>query len=151
MESGGGADANVFNAAGVPCVNLCNGMAEIHTADEWISVADLEAMTTVTRHLIDLAHNGSCRPYNRRVAHAKNRTNAGRLPMRIGVAKEIKQDEYRVALTNAGVRELVHRGHEVLVEEGAGHGSAMSDEDYRGAGASIVRRRHGLGRRPRWC
>jgi len=56
MESGGGADAHVFNAAGVPCVNLCNGMAEIHTADEWISVADLEAMTTVTRHLIDLAH-----------------------------------------------------------------------------------------------
>ena len=56
MESGGGADANVFNAAGVPCVNLCNGMAEIHTADEWISVADLEAMTAVTRNLIDLAH-----------------------------------------------------------------------------------------------
>jgi tripeptide aminopeptidase len=56
MESGGGADANVFNEAGVPCVNLCNGMAEIHTADEWISVADLEAMTAVTRRLIDLAH-----------------------------------------------------------------------------------------------
>ena len=32
IESGGGADANVFNAAGVPCVNVCNGMAEIHTA-----------------------------------------------------------------------------------------------------------------------
>ena len=48
MESGGGADANVFNAAGVPCVNLCNGMAEIHTASEHIAVADLEAMTAVT-------------------------------------------------------------------------------------------------------
>ena len=48
MESGGGADANVFNAAGMPCVNLCNGMAQIHTASEHIAVADLEAMTAVT-------------------------------------------------------------------------------------------------------
>ncbi len=55
IESGGGADANVFNAAGTPCVNLCNGMAEIHTADEWIAVDDLEGMRTVTRCLIDLA------------------------------------------------------------------------------------------------
>ena len=53
IESGGGADANVFNAAGVPCVNLCNGMAEIHTASEHISVSDLEAMTAVTLELID--------------------------------------------------------------------------------------------------
>ncbi len=55
IESGGGADANVFNAAGLPCVNLCNGMAEIHTADEWISVDDLDGMRRVTRCLIDLA------------------------------------------------------------------------------------------------
>ncbi len=58
--------------------------------------------------------------------------------MRIGVTREIKQDEYRVALTTAGARELVTRGHEVLVETGAGVGSAMSDDDYRAAGASIV-------------
>jgi alanine dehydrogenase len=58
--------------------------------------------------------------------------------MKIGVAKEIKADEYRVALTTAGVRELVHRGHEVIVEESAGVGSAMSDEDYLQAGASIA-------------
>jgi alanine dehydrogenase len=58
--------------------------------------------------------------------------------MRIGVAREIKQDEYRVALTTAGVVELVHRGHEVLVETTAGEGSAMSDDDYRAAGARIV-------------
>jgi tripeptide aminopeptidase len=51
IESGGGADANVFNAAGVACVNLCNGMAEIHTASEHITVADLEAMTAVTLEL----------------------------------------------------------------------------------------------------
>jgi tripeptide aminopeptidase len=58
IESGGGADANVFNAAGLPCVNLCNGMAEIHTSDEHIAVADLDAMTVVTRRLIDLARDG---------------------------------------------------------------------------------------------
>ena len=55
IESGGGADANVFNAAGVPCVNLCNGMAEIHTASEHIAVADLEGMLGVTLGLIEAA------------------------------------------------------------------------------------------------
>ena len=55
LESGGGADANVFNAAGVPCVNVCNGMAEIHTASEHISVADLEGMLGVTMGLIEAA------------------------------------------------------------------------------------------------
>ena len=40
--SGGGADANVFNERGLPCVNLANGMSEIHTADEHIAVADLD-------------------------------------------------------------------------------------------------------------
>jgi alanine dehydrogenase len=58
--------------------------------------------------------------------------------MKIGVAKEIKKDEYRVALTTAGVRELVARGHEVIVETGAGEGSAFADDDYRAAGAEIV-------------
>src|SRR5689334_25437928 len=58
--------------------------------------------------------------------------------MKIGVAKEIKQDEYRVALTNAGARELVHRGHEVVIETGAGDGSAISDDDYVAAGATIA-------------
>jgi alanine dehydrogenase len=58
--------------------------------------------------------------------------------MKIGVAKEIKQDEYRVALTNAGARELVTRGHEVVIETGAGEGSAISDDDYVAAGASIA-------------
>ena len=58
--------------------------------------------------------------------------------MRIGVAREIKTDEYRVALTPAGARELVQKGHEVIVEYGAGEGSAMPDEDYERAGAQIV-------------
>jgi alanine dehydrogenase len=57
--------------------------------------------------------------------------------MRIGVAKEIKPQEHRVALTPAGARELVQRGHEVLVEAGAGVGSAFADDAYERAGASI--------------
>ncbi|HEX6699518.1 MAG TPA: alanine dehydrogenase [Gaiellaceae bacterium] len=58
--------------------------------------------------------------------------------MRIGVAKEIKPDEYRVALTPAGARELVQRGHEVIVEEGAGDGSSFPDSADEAAGARIA-------------
>jgi alanine dehydrogenase len=58
--------------------------------------------------------------------------------MRVGVAKEIKQDEYRVALTPAGAGELRQRGHEVVVETGAGAGSAFLDADYEAVGARIV-------------
>ena len=57
--------------------------------------------------------------------------------VRIGVAKEIKTDEYRVALTPAGARELVQRGHDVVVETGAGDGSSMPDADYERAGAKL--------------
>jgi tripeptide aminopeptidase len=53
--SGGAADANVFNERGVPCVNLANGMAAIHTPDESIAVSDLEAMVEVTLALVDAA------------------------------------------------------------------------------------------------
>jgi alanine dehydrogenase len=58
--------------------------------------------------------------------------------MRIGVAKEIKADEYRVGLTPAGARELAQRGHEVLVEAEAGEGSSFPDAAYERAGARIV-------------
>ena len=58
--------------------------------------------------------------------------------MKIGVVKEIKPDEYRVALTPAGARELVLRGHEVLVEAGAGEGSAFADRQYEAVGARLA-------------
>jgi alanine dehydrogenase len=58
--------------------------------------------------------------------------------VKIGVAKEIKTDEYRVALTPAGARELVQRGHDVVIENGAGEGSAFSDSAYEAAGARIA-------------
>ena len=53
--SGEAADANVFNARGLPCVNLANGMTDIHTPDERIAVADLERMVDVTLALVDVA------------------------------------------------------------------------------------------------
>ncbi len=58
--------------------------------------------------------------------------------MLIGVPKEIKANEYRIALVPAGVEAFVHHGHEVLVEAGAGEGSGFPDELYREAGAEIV-------------
>jgi alanine dehydrogenase len=58
--------------------------------------------------------------------------------VKIGVAKEIKTDEYRVALTPAGARELVQRGHDVTIETGAGEGSAFTDDAYQAAGARIA-------------
>jgi alanine dehydrogenase len=58
--------------------------------------------------------------------------------MRIGVAKEIKSDEYRVALTPAGALELINHGHDVAIEAGAGLGSAFADADYERVGARMV-------------
>jgi alanine dehydrogenase len=58
--------------------------------------------------------------------------------MRIGVPKEVKNHEYRVAITPAGVHELATRGHEVVVEASAGEGSSISDEEFAAAGAKIL-------------
>ena len=58
--------------------------------------------------------------------------------MLIGVPREVKNSEFRVALTPVGVHELVARGHRVAVEAGAGRGSAISDDDYRAVGAEVV-------------
>src|SRR3954447_22549857 len=58
--------------------------------------------------------------------------------MKVGVPREIKTDESRVALTPSGVRELVDHGHAVIVQHGAGEGSAISDADYEAQGATIA-------------
>jgi alanine dehydrogenase len=58
--------------------------------------------------------------------------------MKVGVPRERKADEYRVAMTPAGVEALVKRGHEILVEEGAGDGTHVTDAEYQSAGATIV-------------
>jgi tripeptide aminopeptidase len=58
VEVGGGADVNVFVERGLRCVNVANGMAKVHTAEEEIAVADLEAMVAVTLELVDAARGG---------------------------------------------------------------------------------------------
>ncbi len=57
---------------------------------------------------------------------------------KIGVPKEILDNEYRVALTQAGARTLISQGHSVYVEKNAGIGSDISDEEYRLAGATVL-------------
>jgi alanine dehydrogenase len=58
--------------------------------------------------------------------------------MKIGIPREVKNNEYRVAITPSGVHELVVHGHEVFVEKDAGEGSSIADEDYTAAGARIL-------------
>src|SRR5690625_1513645 len=58
--------------------------------------------------------------------------------MRVGIPTEVKNNENRVAIAEAGVVELTRRGHDVIIQSGAGVGSAITDDDYRAAGATIV-------------
>ena len=57
--------------------------------------------------------------------------------MRIGVPTEVKNNEFRVAITPAGAMELTRHGHDVLVQSGAGLGSSISDAEYVAAGAQL--------------
>jgi alanine dehydrogenase len=68
--------------------------------------------------------------------HLSLRVEAGEF-MRVAVPTEVKNNEFRVAITPAGVHDLVSHGHEVVIETGAGLGSSISDDDYLAAGASI--------------
>ncbi|HET9899692.1 MAG TPA: alanine dehydrogenase, partial [Actinomycetes bacterium] len=58
--------------------------------------------------------------------------------MKVGIPREVKNHEYRVAITPAGVNEFVRRGHEVVIEEAAGMGSSIPDRDFVAAGAQIL-------------
>jgi alanine dehydrogenase len=58
--------------------------------------------------------------------------------MRVGIPAETKNNEFRVAITPAGVAALTHRGHEVLIQAGAGEGSAITDADFKAAGAQMI-------------
>ena len=58
--------------------------------------------------------------------------------MKVGIPREVKNHEYRVAITPAGVHELVSHGHEVFVEKDAGVGSSIPDADFQAAGAQIL-------------
>ena len=76
-------------------------------------------------------------PTLQKVVHIRGKTLYRCAAVKIGVAKEIKTHEYRVALTPAGARELIQRGHEVLIETGAGDGSSFPDAAYAAVGASV--------------
>jgi alanine dehydrogenase len=58
--------------------------------------------------------------------------------MKVGIPREVKNHEYRVAITPAGVRELTTHGHEVYLEKDAGVGSQLADDAYVAAGATII-------------
>jgi alanine dehydrogenase len=58
--------------------------------------------------------------------------------VKVGIPSEVKNHEYRVAITPAGVKELTGAGHEVFVEASAGLGSSITDDEYRAAGAKIL-------------
>ncbi len=58
--------------------------------------------------------------------------------MRVGVPTEVKNNEFRVAIAPAGVAELTRRGHDVLIQAGAGEGSSISDADFKAAGAQLI-------------
>jgi alanine dehydrogenase len=58
--------------------------------------------------------------------------------VKVGIPREVKNHEYRVAITPSGVHEFVRHGHEVVIEAGAGLGSSITDEEYRAAGATIL-------------
>lgn len=69
---------------------------------------------------------------------AKQQNDRSEGPVKVSIPKEIKNHEYRVAITPAGVHELVAAGHEVFIEESAGAGSSIPDEDYLAAGAKVL-------------
>ncbi|GGY75318.1 alanine dehydrogenase [Streptomyces olivaceoviridis] len=60
------------------------------------------------------------------------------IDVKVGIPREVKNNEFRVAITPAGVHELVRNGHQVVVERGAGLGSSITDEEYVAAGAAIL-------------
>lgn len=71
--------------------------------------------------------------------------------MKVGIPREVKNHEYRVAITPAGVNEFTRGGHQVFVEAGAGLGSSITDEEFAAAGAKILESATRSGRPPSWC
>src|ERR1700734_3901625 len=81
-------------------------------------------------------HGPGCKYANKRSTRTHEHGAGG--SMKIGVPREVKNNEYRVAITPAGVHELVRGGHDVVIEREAGVGSSIPDEDFPTAGAKIL-------------
>src|ERR1700677_972372 len=64
--------------------------------------------------------------------------------MHVGIPTETKNNEFRVAITPSGVAELTRRGHEVLIQAGAGEGSSIPDSEFKAAGAQLIAAAEGL-------
>src|SRR5210317_666782 len=79
-----------------------------------------------------------CRSIAHIMAVQSSRFQVWREPMKIGVPKEIKNLEFRVGMTPAGVNEVIHDGHEVIVQTDAGAGIGVTDADYEAVGATVV-------------
>ena len=58
--------------------------------------------------------------------------------MKVGIPREVKNHEYRVAITPSGVHEFIRAGHQVMIEAGAGIGSSITDDEFAAAGATIL-------------
>src|SRR6059058_892883 len=97
----------------------------------------------------DVTHRRSTEGVSRESCDVQRGTSNGDR-MIVGVPREIKTAENRVALVPAGVESLVGDGHTVLVEQGAGLGSGFPDDAYRAAGATLVPRPATSGPRPTW-
>src|ERR1700743_3342149 len=72
------------------------------------------------------------------MARAMALRTVGRTLMKVGIPKEVKNNEYRVAITPAGIHELTRSGHQVVIEAGGGEGSSMPDAGLHAAGAKIL-------------
>ena len=116
--------------ARLTCRNVLRAMG-----DAGLTAAGEARRTRPTRHRLA----GSPRRRGGRApTHLGAHGQRGREHVRIGVPKEVKNHEYRVAITPIGVHELVAHGHEVFVEKDAGVGSQIDDAEYVAAGATIV-------------
>ena len=107
---------------------------EIIRASKEIDVQHLWSLSRLLCETLDLAAGVDLE------AHRDHRLDRQPERGRIGVPREVKDHEYRVAITPSGVRELTLRGHQVYVEQHAGEGSLISDADLKLAGAEILER-----------
>src|ERR1700760_1440597 len=97
-------------------------------------LSSISSMTVESRRL----RHEACRAAHRGAPSPRHPQRFEEKAMKIGVPTEVKEQEYRVAMTTAGLRALTEHGHEVFVQAGAGVGSGIADDDYAVQGAAIV-------------
>src|SRR2546430_1821965 len=96
-----------------------------------------ETLWAYTRQDLAIRPPETARPWSTRTCPAYLETEEGQV-VKVGVPKEVKNHEYRVAITPSGVLEFARNGHEVLIEQGAGSASLLTDEEFAAAGAPTL-------------